>query len=280
MLTTGWPIVCAIDIAAAYYMLKTMLPRSGALPFALLLGIATDAFGILVIAPRHPVLSSHAGGVTLLVLALGLAALLRTMKVRVFWPYLGVCGTLAWVAFYWEGLHPAFALVPIVPFLRHEPRRLDLFADPPDDDAVHHFEHEWNTAVQLILFLFGLVNAGVTAPGRLRHRYVGPAGRRTGRAAIGDSPGGRRGGSGRPAFAAADWLARDRRDRPRVVDWIHDRALLCHRDSVERPGAFTTHCRRARHGSRRAARTRRRTSSPRRTLCIMTGQARLQCLFV
>jgi NhaA family Na+:H+ antiporter len=69
------------------------------------------------------------------------------------------------MAFYWEGLHPAFALVPIVPFLRHEPRRLDLFADPPDDDAVHHFEHEWNTAVQLILFLFGLVNAGVQLPG-------------------------------------------------------------------------------------------------------------------
>jgi len=165
MLTTAWPIVCAIDIAAAYYTLKTILPRSGALPFALLLGIATDAVGILVVAPRHPVLASHAGGVTLLVLALGLAALLRTMKVRVFWPYLGVCGALSWMAFYWEGLHPAFALVPIVPFLRHEPRKLDLFADPPDDDAVHHFEHEWNTAVQLILFLFGLVNAGVQLPG-------------------------------------------------------------------------------------------------------------------
>jgi len=165
MLTVGWPIVCAIDIAAAYYTLKTILPRSGALPFALLLGIATDALGILVVAPRHPVLSSHTGGVTLLVLALGLAALMRAMKVRVFWPYLGICGTLAWVAFYWEGLHPAFALVPIVPFLRHEPRRIDLFADPPDDDRVHHFEHEWNTAVQMILFMFGLVNAGVQFPG-------------------------------------------------------------------------------------------------------------------
>jgi Na+:H+ antiporter, NhaA family len=165
LLTAGWPVVCAIDIAAVYYTLKTMLPRSGALPFALLLGIATDAFGVLVVAPRHPVLAVHAGGATLLVLALGLAWLLRSLKVRAFWPFLGVCGALSWMAFYWEGLHPAFALVPIVPFLRHEPRRLDLFADPPDDDAVHHFEHEWNTAVQLILFLFGLVNAGVQLPG-------------------------------------------------------------------------------------------------------------------
>lgn len=164
ILVAGWPIVCAIDIAVAYYTLQTILPRTGALPFALLLGIATDAFGALVVAPRHPVLETHAGGAALLVAALGLAALLRVLKVRAFWPYLAVCGTLSWLAFFREGLHPAFALVPIVPFLRHEPRRLNLFADPPDDDATHHFEHEWNASVQCILFMFGLVNAGVIIP--------------------------------------------------------------------------------------------------------------------
>jgi len=165
ILATGWPIVCAVDVAVAYYTLKIILPRTGALPFVLLLGIATDVFGILVVAPRHPVLEEHAGGAALLVGALGLAALLRVLHVRTFWPYLAVCGTLSWLAFFREGLHPAFALVPIVPFLRHEPRRLDLFADPPDDDATHHFEHEWNVVVQLILFLFGLVNAGVLLQG-------------------------------------------------------------------------------------------------------------------
>ena len=57
------------------------------------------------------------------------------------------------------------AAVAFVPFLPHEPRTLDLFADPPDDDATHHFEHEWNALVQGILFLFGLVNAGVILRG-------------------------------------------------------------------------------------------------------------------
>jgi hypothetical protein len=52
-----------------------------------------------------------------------------------------------------------------VPFLPHEPRRLDLFADPPDDDAIHHFEHEWHALVQGILFFFGIVNAGVLLRG-------------------------------------------------------------------------------------------------------------------
>jgi len=165
LLASGWPIACAIDIAAVYYTLKIIFPRSGALPFVLLLGIATDAFGVLVVAARHPVLAVHTGGAALMIAALGIAALLRRLKVRTFWPYLMISGTLSWIAFYREGLHPAFALVPIVPFLPHEPRRLDLFADPPDDDATHHFEHEWNEVVQGILFLFGLVNGGVLLKG-------------------------------------------------------------------------------------------------------------------
>src|SRR5262249_35644267 len=42
---------------------------------------------------------------------------------------------------------------------------LSLFADPPDDDATHHAEREWNVFVQPVLFLFGLVNAGVIIRG-------------------------------------------------------------------------------------------------------------------
>jgi NhaA family Na+:H+ antiporter len=56
-------------------------------------------------------------------------------------------------------------LIPIVPFLPREPRALDVFADPANDDAVHHFEHEWNEIVQVILFMFGLVNGGVDLHG-------------------------------------------------------------------------------------------------------------------
>jgi len=161
VLFMGWPIACAIDVAAAYYVLKAIFPRSGALPFALLIGIATDIFGVFVVAPRYPVLATHAGGAALMLIAIGLAGLMRAAGVRSFLLFLAVAGTVSWWAFFWSGLHPAFSLVPIVPFLPHEPRRLDLFADPPDDDATHHFEHEWNTVVQVILFFFGLVNAGV-----------------------------------------------------------------------------------------------------------------------
>jgi len=165
VLMQAWPVACAIDIAAGYYVLKMILPRSGALPFLLVLAIATDAFGLIVVGLRPAAVGLHAGGVALFLGAVGLAALLRHWRVRAFWPYLVLCGVLSWWGLYVAGIHPALALMPIVPFLPHEPRKLDLFSDPPDDDAVHHYEHEWNGLVQVVLFLFGLVNAGVLLSG-------------------------------------------------------------------------------------------------------------------
>jgi Na+:H+ antiporter, NhaA family len=165
VLTIAWPIACAIDVAAAYYVLKTIWRRSGALPFILLLALITDAVGLLFVAVRPPVFQIHRGGVVLILMAIGMAALMRDWKVRSFWWYIAVPGAMCWWGLYLEEMHPALALVPIVPFLPHEPRALDLFADPKDDDAVHHFEHEWNEVVQVILFCFGLVNAGVILRG-------------------------------------------------------------------------------------------------------------------
>jgi NhaA family Na+:H+ antiporter len=161
LLLAGWPVACAIDAAAAYYLLKLISPRTTLLPFVLLLAIVTNVFGAVAVGLSDVTVQARAGGLALFVLALAIAAALRMQKVRSFWPYLAFAGTLSWLAFYVEGMHPAFALVPIVPFLPHEPRRLDLFANPPDDDATHHYEHEWNVLVQVILFFFGLVNAGV-----------------------------------------------------------------------------------------------------------------------
>src|SRR5262245_54925116 len=165
LLASAWPIACAIDVVLTFYVLKAIMPRSGALPFALLLAIVTNIFGLLVVAPRFVVLETRVGGALLAVGALGAAWFMRAQKVRTFWPYLAICGTAMWVAFYWEGIHPAFALMPIVPFLPHEARKIDVFADPRDDDAIHHAEHEWHLLVQPIVFLFALVNAGVILRG-------------------------------------------------------------------------------------------------------------------
>jgi NhaA family Na+:H+ antiporter len=61
------------------------------------------------------------------------------------------------------GLHPALALVPIMPFLPHAARDPGLFVEAPASarDALSAFEHWWRYPVQAVLLLFGLVNAGV-----------------------------------------------------------------------------------------------------------------------
>jgi NhaA family Na+:H+ antiporter len=161
VLADAWPIVTVIDVAAAYYVVKILCPRSAVIPFVLLLGIATQVFGLVVVALSPGGLEPRADGAILMALAIGSAMVLRARQVRGFWPYLLVSGTLSWFAFYREGVHPALALLPVIPFLPREPRATNPFADPVDNDEVHHFEHEWNEAAQLILFLFGLVNAGV-----------------------------------------------------------------------------------------------------------------------
>jgi NhaA family Na+:H+ antiporter len=165
VLAQAWPVACAVDIAAGFYVLRLVFRRDGAASFLLVIGIVTNAVGLVVLAAWPAFTADHLSGGLLIAAAVALAALLRRSGVHAFWPYIGICGTVSGFGFYSAGMHPALALVPVVPFLPREQRSLDLFADPADDDAVHHAEHEWNLIVHLALFLFGLVNAGVVVRG-------------------------------------------------------------------------------------------------------------------
>jgi NhaA family Na+:H+ antiporter len=87
----------------------------------------------------------------------------RRRGVLNFWPYILTGGVLAWIGFYRGGLHPALALVPIVPFLPHAARDPGLFVESPHHhDTLNWFEHSFKRPVDVMLFFFGLVNAGVT----------------------------------------------------------------------------------------------------------------------
>jgi NhaA family Na+:H+ antiporter len=167
LLEPAWPVACAIDLVAGYYLLKAIFGRGGAVPFLLVVGIVTNAIALMVVALRYDPIVVKPGAAALLIAALALAYFFRRLKVRAFWPYFAVCGSLSWLAFYWDGLHPALSLVPIVPFLPHEARRLDLLEDnpPASPDLIRQAEHEWTYAVQVIVFFFGLVNAGVLLQG-------------------------------------------------------------------------------------------------------------------
>jgi NhaA family Na+:H+ antiporter len=167
VLEQGWPIATAVDIAAAYFVLKLIFARdSHAYPFALLAAIVTNACALIFIGLRSHVMEARPGAAALLVAAFGVAWVLRSVPVRSAWPYLVLCAPMSWLAFYWDGLHPALSLVPIVPFLPHQARGVDLLEDDEAPrSAVRRMEHEWAYLVQPIVFLFGLANGGVLLRG-------------------------------------------------------------------------------------------------------------------
>lgn len=161
----GWAIPCATDIAFSAMVARLAFPGGHpAIPFLLLLAIADDALGLVILAAFYPsgTLSVVALG-GLMSAALLFAWWLRRRRTISFWPYVIGPGALSWTALYWGGLHPALALVPIVPFMPHSARDLGLFAPHEDrqPDTLNRFEHWWARPVQVVLLLFGLVNAGV-----------------------------------------------------------------------------------------------------------------------
>ena len=164
-LSRGWAIPCATDIAFSAMIARLIFPNGhSAIPFLLLLAIADDALGLMILAVFYPSGPISIAALGILMTAAVLAALwLKRRPVRSFWPYVLGPGSLSWAALYFGGFHPALALVPIVPFMPHSPRDLGLF-DPREDrrvDTLSQFEHWWATPVQFVLLLFGLANAGV-----------------------------------------------------------------------------------------------------------------------
>jgi Na+:H+ antiporter, NhaA family len=164
-LIRGWAIPCATDIAFSAMVARVIFPSGHpAIPFLLLLAIADDALGLIILAIFYPSgpLSVTALAV-LMTTALAVAFWLRRQGVRSFWPYVIGPGSLSWAALYWGGFHPALAMVPVVPFMPHAPVDLGLF-DPREGlraDTLDRFEHWWATPVQFVLLLFGFANAGV-----------------------------------------------------------------------------------------------------------------------
>jgi NhaA family Na+:H+ antiporter len=164
MLAAGWPVSLATDLAMSYFAARIIFGQHPVIPFVILVGIGSDAMGFLALALFDPATDLRLGtGVLMLMVAMAIAGGLRRARVTSFWPYLIAAGGASWYAFFWSGLHPALALVPIMPFLPHGARDPGFFEDalPDARDTLSQFEIWWRYPAQAALFLFGLVNAGV-----------------------------------------------------------------------------------------------------------------------
>jgi NhaA family Na+:H+ antiporter len=183
LLAAGWPIVCAIDGGVAYLLVTSLVGAAGARPFVLLMVIVSNAIGLSIIGVHQQATNLHVAGPFLIAGGIAISVALMRLMPRVVWPQLVIGGTLTWWGFWWSGLHPALALMPIVPFLPRTPRGLDLFTDKPHGphDSPRHLEHWLRAPVQVVLMLFALVNAGTIVRGIEPGTWAVPAGTLVGR---------------------------------------------------------------------------------------------------
>ncbi|PIE91189.1 MAG: sodium:proton antiporter [Acidobacteria bacterium] len=165
----GWGIPTATDIALAWLVARLVFGnKHPAVSYLLLLAVADDAIGLGIIAifypdPNHPV-EVYYLGLTLLGMAISFG--LNKMNVKNMWLYLITGGLLSWLGLIMAHLHPALALVFIVPFMpadkdpsHHHDQLFD--EEQQDHSTLVHFEHSFKLFVDFGLLGFGIANAGV-----------------------------------------------------------------------------------------------------------------------
>jgi Na+:H+ antiporter, NhaA family len=170
----GWGIPTATDIALAWLVAKMIFGnRHPAVGFLLLLAVADDAIGLGIIAVFYPDPNHPAQPMWLLLVLAGmvLCYLFRKQNVRKWTPYIFLGGFMSWLGLLEAHLHPALALVPIVPFLPGPKRDLGLYVEAEEDEhgnghghdhsPLEEFEHQLKTFVDFGLFFFAFANAGV-----------------------------------------------------------------------------------------------------------------------
>ncbi len=169
-LIRGWGIPTATDIALAWLIARFIFGKNHpAVAFLLLLAIADDAIGLAIIAIVYPTPDHPPAPLWLLLVLFSmiLAWSLRKQKVKNFWVYLFTAGLCSWFGLFKAGIHPALALITVVPFMPYKTRQPGhLFEEKIDShSALENFEHQFKVFVDFGLFSFGLANAGVLLTG-------------------------------------------------------------------------------------------------------------------
>ena len=178
----GWAVPTATDIAFSYLVGRIVFGAGHpAVRFLLLLAIADDAAGLIIIAVFYPT-----GDLALewLLLSVGAAVAVylvfnwlprkldderelrpvstRLRKTLSVWPY-AVAGALSWFGFAKAGIHPSLGLLPVIPAIPHADRAFGFFSEAETylTDLLNQAEHMLRYPVEVVLFMFGLLNAGV-----------------------------------------------------------------------------------------------------------------------
>jgi NhaA family Na+:H+ antiporter len=175
---SGWGVCTATDIALSWLLARIILgERHPAVNFLLLLAVVDDGIGMAIIAIFYPDpdLPTEYAWLLLILAGMGVARLLNKIGVRNWTAYVFGAGILSWIGLYNAHLHPALALIFIVPFIPHNNKGNDAErgslddgqereqSGAPDDDRspLAQCENRLSRFVDFGLIFFGIVNAGV-----------------------------------------------------------------------------------------------------------------------
>lgn len=178
----GWAIPTATDIAFSYLIGRLIFGAGHpAVGFLLLLAIADDAAGLIILAVFYP---SGELAPEWLLMSFGAAFLVyilfnwlprrmdgtdparpvstKMRKALGGLPYI-LGGIISWYGFMRAGIHPALGLLPIVPAIPHADHAFGLFDDAKAHvhDLLNEMEHALKAPVEVVLLLFGFANAGI-----------------------------------------------------------------------------------------------------------------------
>jgi Na+:H+ antiporter, NhaA family len=171
----GWAVPIGSDVVLCYLIGRRVFgPSHPALHLLLLITIANDIAGLLVLGLAFPegglrlswlLLSALAvGGVWLLFGRLARPGKSERQHLRAFalWPYM-VAGALCWAGVVLAGLPGALGLLPLIPAIPHADRAFGLFAEAEEflQDPLNRLAHLLVKPIAAILFLFGLTSGGI-----------------------------------------------------------------------------------------------------------------------
>lgn len=182
----GWAIPTATDIAFSYLVGRIVFGAGHpAVRFLLLLAIADDAVGLIILAIFYPSGEMNIEWLLLSgVIAISVYFFFNWLPRHLekdkngrpishwideklsYFPYL-IAACISWYAFMKSGIHPALGLLPIVLTMPHADIDFGLFdaREKTQTDLMNRTEHKAKLPVEVILLFFGLCNAGVPLSG-------------------------------------------------------------------------------------------------------------------
>jgi NhaA family Na+:H+ antiporter len=172
---TGWPVPLGSDVVLCYVFGRAVFGRDHpALHLLLLITIAFDIFGLVILGLANPEAELRMIWLLLTAAAMALAWVFHSRLARpdaserqhrrayALWPYL-LTGGLSWAGVALSGLPGALGLLPMIPVIPHAERSFGLFAEAEEflKDPLNRLARLMVHVLPVVLFLFGLTRGGV-----------------------------------------------------------------------------------------------------------------------